>query len=128
MGCQHLQEHGETDALLTMAYHHMEAMECPCCGHPIHLAHDEDTEGRWGVEVVTCHAGAALESVRSKHRDDLEPGQMLTVKLLPEGVEASDPLAFDPARAAEEYQKNLASLGLAPGVGETDPDEDEAHR
>ena len=122
MGLRHLREHGETDALLTMAYHHMKAMECPCCGQPSHLAHSEDTEGRWGVEVVTCYAGAALQSVQAKHRDDIEPGQMLTVKLLPEGVEAPDPLAFSPERAAEEYRRHMESLGLPAGGGEAEPD------
>ena len=34
------------------------------------------------------------------------------MRLLPPGQEATDPLAFDPARAAAEYAAHLAKHGM----------------
>lgn len=105
-------EWGETDVALTGALHHMDAMTCQCCGHPIDIAHNEDYARRWQVEVATCYPGAALGEFRKKHAESLEPGQMTYVRLLGPDEEPRDPLTFDPERAAKEYARHMESLGL----------------
>ena len=97
---------GEVDYTLTMALAAHERSLCPCgCGQPADVAHDDDTEGRWQVEVPTCYAKAAIDEFMSEHSDDLDPGQMVGVRLLPEGEEPRDPLAFDPEMAARYAQR-----------------------
>lgn len=105
-------EWGATDVALNMALHTLEAMACPCgCGQPVDECHDEDNAGRYQVEVTTCQARVALAAFQADHKGDLEPGSLLSVRLLGEGETPADPLVFDPARAAEEYERHMRSLG-----------------
>lgn len=97
---------------LNRALHILDAMLCPCgCNQHVDIAHDEDLAHRWGIEVITCYAGQALHTYREEHKDDMEPGMLLAARLLAEGETLADPLVFDPARAAEEYRKHMASIG-----------------
>lgn len=97
-----------------MAIDTLLAQECHCgCGQPKHVAHDPDTAGRWQVEVDICQARAALAEFHERHaKDGLEPGALTWVRLLPEGEEPVDRAGYDPARAAEEYERHQRSLGL----------------
>ena len=105
---------GETDRLLAMARRVIDASRCPCgCGHDADLTTKDETEGRWQPTVPTCHARASLEEWQERHKDDLPPGALVGVRLLAEGEEPSDPLAFDAATAAAEYAAHRERLGLA---------------
>lgn len=108
-------EWGETDVALNGALHYLDSMSCPCgCGHTMDVAHDESTEGRWQVKVATCYAGAALGEFRRAHqKDGVEPGTLTYTVLLAPGETPDDPLAFDPAKAAEEHRRHMESLGLS---------------
>ncbi len=106
-------EWGETDYLLTQAYAVYRSKLCPCgCGHWVDDCLSEATDGRWQVEVDRCYARAAIEAFRDAH-PDLDPGALVSTRLLPEGEDASDSPSFDPAIAAREYAELQARLGLA---------------
>lgn len=95
-----------------MALHTLDALQCSCgCGQYVDQCHDEDTTGRWQVELSYCQARAALDAFESDHKGDTEPGMLTSLRLLPEGETPSDPLVYDPARAAEEYERHMRSLG-----------------
>lgn len=102
---------GETDFRLTMALAAHEASLCGCgCGYPADVAHSDDTEGRWQVEVPVCYARAALDEFTEEHREDLDSGSLLSVRLLPEGETPTDPFTFSPDGARVEYERHQARL------------------
>ncbi len=111
LGLGHLQEHGETDALLVMAVHQLDALRCPCgCGQYVDQAHNPDTQGRWQPHVVDCYAGNALREFRKDHEGELED-KLVHLELLPEGQTARDPLEYDPVRARAEYEAHQRRHG-----------------
>lgn len=61
--------------------------------------------------VTTCYATQARDDFASDHKD-LPDSELIGMRLLPPGQEATDPLAFDPARAAAEYAAHLAKHGM----------------
>ena len=93
LGLDHLQEHGETDALLVMAVHYLDSLLCPCgCGQYADVAHDPDTDGWWEVDTDTvCYAGAALAQWREdKGPEQMDPGALVRVVLDPEFYSVRD--------------------------------------
>lgn len=107
-------EWGETDVLLAMARREVDASTCACgCGHDASVAHDPDTDGRWQVDVTTCYAGQTLADFQAEHSSDMGSGDLVGVRLLPEGEEPSDPMMYDPSRAAEERRMRDERLGIA---------------
>lgn len=105
-------EWGETDRLLVEAAGICRDDLCPCgCGQWVDEAHDESSDGRWEVSAPVCYARNAIEAWQEKHREDADPGQLVGVHLLPEGVTPKDPLEFDPTRAATEFAALQTRLG-----------------
>ena len=106
-------EWGETDAALTSALHTLDAMACPCgCGQDMDQAHDERLADRWQPRVVTCWAGRVLADFRKDHEDQIKPGDLVHLELLPEGQTATDPLGYDPVRAREAWLEQQRKYGL----------------
>lgn len=104
---------GETDVLLAMCRRIVDSSKCPCgCGQDVSVSTDPDTEGRWEPTVQECFARAAIAEFQEKNKDDMPAGALVGVHLLPEGVEAVDPLEFNPARAAAEHAAMRDRLGL----------------
>ncbi len=96
-------EWGETDRLLVQATAIARDAECGCgCGQWVDECTDEGTDGRWEISTSVCYARNAIDAWAEKHKDDLEPGQMIGAHLVPEGVEPVDPLDYNPDRAAAE--------------------------
>lgn len=76
---------GETDFLLTQALDLHEEMLCPGgCGQYADDAHDDNNEGGFEVQELTCHACAAREQWQADHGGDKrpEPGTLTYVKQL----------------------------------------------
>ena len=62
--------------------------------------------------LSVCQAAAAIDEFRAAHAEDLEPGTILFTRLLPEGEQAHDPLAYDPERAMRAFEEQQQRLGL----------------
>lgn len=105
-------EWGETDYWLTQAYDAYKESLCACgCGYPRDICADPERSDRWQVVVQTAFAGAALHEFQESHTD-LPAGTLLGVRLLAEGEQPTDPLAFDADAAAAEYEAHRQKFGL----------------
>lgn len=106
-------EWGETDYLLTQAFDLHERLTCRECGGWSPQCRGDHPDRQVQVHVTVCRLTEALAEFRSEHEEELTPGMLLWAELLPEGVEATDPLAFDPDKAKVEFEAMQKRLGLA---------------
>lgn len=105
-------EWGETDYWLTQAYDWWRTNQCPCgCGYLRDECGDSELAGRWQVVVADAHASSALHEFHEAH-PDLPAGTLLGVRLLPEGETPTDPLEFNPQKAAAEHAAMQKRFGL----------------
>lgn len=104
---------GETDRLLTLALDLHDRLICPEHGGWAADCRVDHDEREWQVHVDICRAAAAVEGFKAEHAEDLPDGAVVWATLLPPGVRATDPLAYDPERAKAEYEAHQRRFGLA---------------
>jgi hypothetical protein len=53
--------------------------------------------------LTQAYAAAAVSEFLEENREEIPEGTLIGVRLLPEGQEPKNPLAFDPEQAAAEF-------------------------